>query len=352
MTEFIIELPDWLKDTLVLCAAAFAGLICYGLLRWLLRLAEPHAAMFVGSLVRLCRAPARLLLPLIGFHLALPFTAVAGEIEGLKHASRIALIACATWLIVRLVRVVENVIAAKLDLTSVDNLRARSVQTQFRILRNVVVSLVVALGVIGVLLSIERFRELGAGLLASAGIASIVIGLAAQRTLGNLFAGFQIALTQPIRFDDVLVVEGQWGRVEEITLTYVVLRSWDLRRLVVPISYFLEKPFENWTRRTANLLGPVLLYLDYTVDVAVVRAELERIAAASKLWDGDVCALQVTDADAQSVELRALVSARNSSEVWDLRCEVREKLITFIQREYPDALPRMRTSIDRQPEEE
>ncbi|MGH8497071.1 MAG: mechanosensitive ion channel family protein [Gammaproteobacteria bacterium] len=352
MTDIVAELPARLENAAILAGAALAGYLAYGVLRWTLRLATTHAADFIVTpLIQRCRAPVSLLLPLVAFYLALPLTGIRTETGWVRHVTQIALIMAVTWLLVRLLRVAEDIIAGRLELQAADNLHARAVQTQFRILRNVLVSLVVVLGITGVLLTIDRFREFGAGLLASAGIASIVVGLAAQRTLGNLFAGFQIAISQPIRFDDVLVVEGQWGRVEEITLTYVVLRCWDLRRLVVPISYFLDKPFENWTRRTANLLGPVLLYVDYTVDVVAVREELKRIAAASDLWDGDVCALEVTDADSQSVQLRALVSARNSSQVWDLRCEVREKLIAFIQREYPDALPRTRTTLEREREE-
>ena len=348
MSEFLDGLPVWLSDLLILSTAAFAGLLGYSLLRTALRLAMPAATRFVvDPLVARCRAPAGVLLPLIGFHLALPLTTLDAELEWVRNASRIALIITVTWLVSRLVRFGEDVILSRLALETADNLRARAVQTQFRILRHVVNTLIVVLGITGVLLSIERFREFGAGLLASAGIASIVIGFAAQRTLGNLFAGFQIAISQPIRFDDVLVVDGEWGRVEEITLTYVVLRIWDLRRLVVPISYFLEKPFQNWTRTSADIIGAVNLYLDYTVDVAAVRTELERIVSGNELWDGKVCNLQVTDADAKGVTLRALVSASNSGAVWDLRCQVREQLIGFVQREFPEALPRLRASVDR-----
>jgi small-conductance mechanosensitive channel len=348
MSEFLDGLPVWLADLLILSATASAGLLAYALLRTVLRLAMPAATRFVvDPLLERCRGPAGVLLPLIGFHLALPLTTLDAELEWVRNASRIALIVTVTWLVARLVRFGEDVILSRLELETADNLRARAVQTQFRILRNVVNTLIVVLGITGVLLSIERFREFGAGLLASAGIASIVIGFAAQRTLGNLFAGFQIALTQPIRFDDVLVVEGEWGRVEEITLTYVVLRIWDLRRLVVPISYFLEKPFQNWTRTSADIIGAVNLYLDYTVDVAAVRAELERIVSGNELWNGKVCNLQVTEADEKGVTLRALVSAGNSGAVWDLRCQVREQLIGFVQREFPEALPRLRASLDR-----
>jgi small-conductance mechanosensitive channel len=194
-------------------------------------------------------------------------------------------------------------------------------------------------------MSFEEFRRLGTGILASAGLAGLVVGLAAQKTLGNLLAGIQIAITQPIRIDDVVVVEGEWGRIEAITLTYVVVRIWDLRRLVLPISYFLEKPFQNWTRVSADVLGTVYLVVDYTVPVDEIRAQLDRIVRESNLWDRKVCGVQVTNASERGIEVRALVSAADSSKAWDLRCEVREKLITFLQDKYPGSLPRVRAEI-------
>jgi small-conductance mechanosensitive channel len=194
----------------------------------------------------------------------------------------------------------------------------------------------------------EQVRGLGTSVLASAGVLGIVIGFAAQRTIANLFAGFQLALTQPIRIDDVVIVEGEWGRIEEITLTYVVVRIWDLRRLILPLSYFIERPFQNWTRREADILGTVFLYADYTIPVDALREELKRIAAQSPNWDGKVCGLQVTDATEQTIELRSLVSACDASKAWDLRCEVREKLIAFVQKNYPASLPKVRAELDAQ----
>jgi small-conductance mechanosensitive channel len=179
-------------------------------------------------------------------------------------------------------------------------------------------------------LSFESVRKLGAGLLTGVGIGGIIIGFAAQKSLGNLLAGFQIAFTQPIRIDDVLVVEGEWGRVEDITLTYVVLNIWDQRRLILPINYFIEKPFQNWTRTTAEILGTVFLYVDYSVPVDKLREELTRLLKASPLWDQRVGILQVTDSKENTLELRALVSARNSSQAFDLRCYIRENLIKFL----------------------
>jgi small-conductance mechanosensitive channel len=195
------------------------------------------------------------------------------------------------------------------------------------------------------LMTFEKVRQLGTTLLASAGIAGIIIGIAAQRSIAALIAGVQMALTQPIRVDDVVIVENEWGRIEEITLTYVVVRIWDLRRLIVPTTYFLEKPFQNWTRVSTDLLGTVFLYVDYTVPVEEVRAELKRLAENSELWDGQVCVLQVTDTTEHAMQLRVLVSASDASNAWTLRCEVREKLVEFIQKNYPRSLPRLRADV-------
>src|SRR5690606_23663081 len=207
--------------------------------------------------------------------------------------------------------------------------------------------IIVVLTLAAILMSFENMRKLGAGLLGGVAIGATILGFAAQQSLGNLLAGFQIAFTQPIRIDDVLVVEGEWGRVEEITLTYVVLRIWDQRRLILPISYFIQKPFQNWTRNSSDILGTAFFYLDYRVPVEKVRDELTRLLQLSPLWDGKVNVLQVTDTKERSIEIRALMSARNSGEAFDLRCYVRENLIKFIESNYPESLPRTRAEIDR-----
>ncbi|MEJ2515942.1 MAG: mechanosensitive ion channel [Gammaproteobacteria bacterium] len=231
-----------------------------------------------------------------------------------------------------------------------DNLRARKFLTQFRIIRRVLTLIIVVLTGAAILLQFDGFRQFGQGLLASAGIASIVLGFAAQRTLGNLIAGFQIAITQPIRLDDVVVVEGEWGRIEEITLTYVVVKIWDERRLILPISYFLEKPFTNWTRTTSQILGTVYLHVDYTVPIDALRKELDRLLEDEEDWDGRVKEVIAFETRPTTLELRALVSARDSGTAWQLRCKVREGLVSFLQREYPDALPRFRGQVSGFPE--
>jgi small-conductance mechanosensitive channel len=204
---------------------------------------------------------------------------------------------------------------------------------------------VVIITVAAALMTFESVKQYGVSLIASAGAAGIVVGLAARPLLTNLFAGIQIAITQPIRIGDAVIVENEWGWVEEITGTYVVIKVWDWRRLVVPLSYFLERPFQNWTRHTTDLIGSVFLWVDYTVPVNRLRAELERIAKGSKLWDGQVVNLQVVESNDRAIQLRALVSARTSPQAWDLRCEVREKLIAFLQANYPNALPKQRAEF-------
>jgi small-conductance mechanosensitive channel len=257
----------------------------------------------------------------------------------------LAVIGSTCWLAVGAVRVTETLIVGRFDIAGADNLHARAVHTQMRGLRNVASFLVVVVAVAFALLSFERVRQLGAGLLASAGLAGVVLGFAAQKSLSALLSGIQIAFTQPIRIDDVVVVEGEWGRVEEITLTYVVVKIWDGRRLVLPVGYFLEKPFQNWTRRESNLLGAVELRLDYATPVDAVRQELGRVLAASKLWDRRTSSVQVTDATEKGIVVRVLVSARDAGSLFDLRCEVREKLVAFLQRGHPVSLPRVRTEV-------
>lgn len=235
------------------------------------------------------------------------------------------------------------------NITSTDNnLYARKIQTQLQYLRRIVLLGIYVLCVSLILLSFEGVRKLGIGLLSSAGVLGIIMGIAAQKSLGNLLAGLQIAFTQPIRMDDVVVVEGEWGKIEEITLTYVVVRIWDLRRLVLPLNYFIEKPFQNWTRTSADILGSVFLYTDYTLPIDPLRKKLTEVLKKSPLWDGKVNVLQVTNTTDKSMELRALMSARESSQAWDLRCIVREELLTFIQTNYPECLPRTRAIVEGQ----
>lgn len=226
-----------------------------------------------------------------------------------------------------------------------DNLAARRVHTQTRILERVAIVIVVLITAGAALLSFPSVRAYGFSLFASAGAAGLILGFAARPVLSNIIAGVQIALTQPIRIDDVVIVEGQWGWVEEITTTYVVIRVWDLRRLIVPLSHFIEKPFENWTRETSEIIGAVTWHLDYRAPVSEMRTKLSEILAASSLWDGKVSNLQVVDSANTTLIVRALMSSRTSPKAWDLRCEVREKMIEWLRTTYPEALPVVRAEV-------
>lgn len=230
-----------------------------------------------------------------------------------------------------------------------DNLQARAVHTQVAVARTIALVLLGILGTAAMLMAFDGVRQLGAGLLASAGLAGIIVGVAAQRTLATLLAGLQLALTQPIRVDDVVVINGQFGNVEEITLTYVVVRIWDLRRLVVPVTTFIEGPFENWTRTSTDLLSAVTFHVDSVAVVPDLRRELTAALAASSLWDGKVNVLQVTEVHAQSLEVRALMSATNPGRSWDLRCEVRERLLRFLEEH--QARPRLRLASSPAPDQ-
>jgi len=261
------------------------------------------------------------------------------------RALTVLLISIVSWLVIKTTSVLQDYIASRFDVDTKDNLTARKIHTQFRVIRRIVIVIVGILALGTILMTFEQVRHLGKTILASAGIIGIVVGMAAQRTIGTLIAGLQIAFTQPIRVDDVVIVENEWGRIEEITLTYVVVKIWDLRRLIVPITCFIEKPFQNWTRTSADILGTVFIYTDYTVGIDSVREQLHEILKNSEYWDGKVCVLQVTNTSERTIELRALMSAADASAAWNLRCHVREKLVELIQKKYPQALPRLRAEL-------
>ena len=328
----------------VTLAAVLASLLAYRLaVRSLSAWASRTDTPFDDQVIRLLRKPLAYFMPLVALTVSWP-TPDHGSVRMAsgRHASLVAAIVCVGWLAARLVRVLDIALERKFDRNVADNFQARRVHTQLRGFRNIALFLIGLATVAAVLMTFEAVRQFGVSLLASAGVAGVIIGFAAQRSISTIVAGIQIALSQPIRVDDVLIVEGEWGWVEEITLTYVVMRIWDQRRLVVPINYFIEKPFQNWTRNSAELLGTVFIYADYGVEIDTLRAELVRLCEASPLWDRRVCQLVVTDAKETVIELRALVSAADSGKAWDLRCAVREGLVRFMQREHPQSLPRLR----------
>jgi len=258
----------------------------------------------------------------------------------------VLLIISISWIFIAAIRTVKRLFFEKFDTSEADNLKSRKFQTQFNILERIIIVIVVIVSVGLILMLFDDVKRIGISLFASAGIAGLIIGLAAQRIIASVIAGLQIAITQPIRLDDVVVIENEWGRIEEITLTYVVVNIWDKRRLIVPSTYIFEKPFQNWTRTTSEILGSVFIYTDYNVPFDALRKELTRLLEGTPLWDKKVNVLQVTDSKENSVEIRALMSAKDSPTAWDLRVYVREKLIDFIQKNYPESLPRKRIRIE------
>lgn len=292
----------------------------------------------------------RILLALIGTWIAISLTLPPDVVEAgwrpaINQTFRILVILAAAWFITAIVQLMFERVLRRYDVTVDDNRVARRMQTQLRLIRRVVVVVIGLLAVAAALLTFPGAQAAGASLLASAGLASVIAGLAAQSTLANVFAGMQLAFSDAIRLDDVVVVEGEFGRVEEITLTYVVVRIWDQRRLVLPSTYFTTTPFANWTRSASELMGTVELDVDWRVDVDAMRAELTRIVEASPLWDERVASIAVTSAVGGYVRVRPLVSARNSSDLWDLQILVREKLVDWVRREAPEALPTQRVEL-------
>ncbi len=268
-----------------------------------------------------------------------------GPLKPISAVMSVMVIIFVSWILIQSVRLIKHFVLRKFDLDEKDNLKARKIYTQFRVLENIIVFLIVVVALSLILMSFEGIRRIGVSLIASAGVAGIIIGFAAQKAIGTILAGIQIAISQPIRLDDVVIVENEWGRIEEINLTYVVVAIWDKRRLVLPTTYFIETPFQNWTRTSAEILGTVFIYADYTLPVDAVRNELDKVLETAQHWDGKVKVVQVTNATERAIEVRVLVSAADSSSAWDLRVYVREKLLAFLQDRYPECLPRARLEM-------
>jgi len=336
-----------MSSLFVLISAVSLGLFLTVVLNWVLkRLSSREGNGLSKILLKRCRPPLWVLIPVLFALLAIRHAPIPEDFQGLvRHLLSIGLIFGFGWLLATQLLGLRDFILSKYDIRARDNLKARAVHTQVNIIVRIVLIAIVIFAFSSILMTFERVRQVGIGLLASAGVVGIVVGFAAQQSLATLIAGLQIAVTQPIRLDDVVIVEGEWGRIEEITLTYVVVRIWDNRRLVVPVTHFLQKPFQNWTRTSADILGTVFLYADYAVDVEAVRAELHRLLQASNNWDGRTWGLQVTNSSDKTIEMRALMSAPDASVAWDLRCEIREKLLKFLQGNFPDALPRIRAEL-------
>ena len=338
--------PKELIESIVIIVVALAlAAVLHRIARWLLggrRPRGPAPLGRVGTFLDYWNAPLRALIPALCVMVALQFTYFPVEVT---QWVSVWLMAAAAWFCVRTVYLAGDLVVAHLGLTAKDNLHARRISTGVHILQRMLSAVVWFVAAAVILMAFKEVEHFGVSMLASAGVAGIIIGFAAQRSLGTILAGIQIAIAQPIRLDDLVIVEGESGWIEEINLTYVVVRIWDQRRLVLPVTYFINKPFQNWTRTTTELLGTVMLYADYTIPVQEVRHELEHILSETALWNHKAWALQVTDAKENTVQLRALMSADDSSSLWDLRCLVRERLLDFLQRRFPEHLPRTRVEM-------
>ncbi|MBH0238470.1 mechanosensitive ion channel family protein [Methylobrevis albus] len=344
-------LPGWAVSLVLFAVAVLLALLVHRIVFRLLTQLVAERDLFWRSLVARTGGPVRLAMVIVVLGAASTVAPLTGDqADWMRRLLQIAFIVLLGWIARTALHIWTTVYLRRFKLDAEDNLLARKHVTQSRILERVANFLIYVIAVAAVMMTFESVRQYGVSLLASAGAAGVVIGLALQSVLKNLFAGIQLAVTQPLRLDDALLVEGEWGNVEEITATYVVLRLWDWRRLVLPLSYFIEQPFQNWTREGSALIGTVMIYLDYDVPVADIRAEVERIASASPLWDRKVVAVQVTDFRESVMEVRILVSATTAPRTFDLRCIVREQLVEFLRAKYPAALPRTRIEVASLPE--
>jgi small-conductance mechanosensitive channel len=330
--------------TLAAAAAAFGVFLgAEYVLRRMLRRLGARAAL-LGQLAHHIHRPLRWFGAMIVLRITAEFALAPGSWhDGTTHALTLALIVTGAWLVANGLIAVEQTMVSRLQVDVRDNRQARRMRTQISLVRRVIVAALSLLALGAILMTFPALRAAGTSLLASAGVIGAIAALAAQSLLSNVFAGLQIAFSDAIRLDDVVIVESQWGRIEEITLTYVVVHIWDDRRLVIPTSQFMSQPFENWTRRDAALLGTVEFDLDWTVPVEEMRAELRRFLATTEQWDGRVSVLQVTDAVNTLIRIRALVSAVDAPTLFDLRCLVRERLVHWVRGKHPYALPRLRT---------
>jgi small-conductance mechanosensitive channel len=342
-----VEAPGWdlghaaLVAAVALLAAGIVIAVVHLVVRRLGR-RDPVLASLTGR----ASYPFRALTVIVALLIGRPEEGASPEtVERFRHTLVLLLIGVGAWLLARLALVVQDAALRHQDLSTPDNLRVRRLYTQVILLRRITVAVIAVTAVAAMLLTFASVRTIGASLLASAGVVGIVVGLAAQTTLSNVFAGLQLAFSDELRLDDVVVVEQEWGRIEELTLTYVVIRLWDERRLVLPTTYFTQTPFQNWTRHESRVIGSVLLYADYSLPVDPLRRELQRVLEESALWDRRDWVLQVVDTTPTTMVLRALMSSADAPSNWDLRCDVRERLLAFLAEHYPDQLPRIRAEV-------
>jgi small-conductance mechanosensitive channel len=348
LRQALVCVPAWAFWSAFLVASVVIGLTAHRIIYLMLERRLRNTSWTAWLLIlRETQAPTAFAVIILTLSLGLPVVPPQGlAAELLPRLLQLALVALLTWVAIISVDILGSVYLRRFRLDVDDNLLARKQVTQVRILQRAGISVIGIIGLAAGLMSFDSVRQYGVSLFASAGVAGLAVGLAARPLLSNLIAGVQIAMTQPIRIQDVIIVEGEYGTVEEITSTYVVVALWDWRRMVLPLSYFIEKPFQNWTRETSSIIGNVTFNVDFATPIERVRSALSAAVKGSPLWDGRVVNLQVTDATDNSIQLRALMSARTAASCWDLRCEIREKLVAFLQKEMPAALPRQRQALE------
>nr|WP_321507670.1 mechanosensitive ion channel family protein [uncultured Celeribacter sp.] len=347
VASFLRRLDYFIVDVALVVGAVIVGLLLNWALRSLIRHSFADRSHVARVTMRQALVPMRLMAVFLSLMIVLPLVSLPTSwVDNIRHAMGIIFILMLGWASYIVANHFTTRAMTRYQTDDEENLIARKTLTQLRVLRQVLFFGIFLFTIGGILLTFPGVREIGTGLFASAGVAGLVIGIAARPVLSNVFAGIQIALTQPIRINDVVIVEGEWGWIEEITATYVVIRIWDWRRLVVPLTYFIEHPFENWTRDSTNVIGAVMWRVDYTAPIDDIRAKVKEFVQESDYWDGQVVNLQVVDSASDVVELRGLMSARTSPRLWELRCEVREKLLTWLQGAHPHALPRARASFE------
>jgi small-conductance mechanosensitive channel len=350
MAERLAWAPPWLISLIILVTAGALAIAAHSALVAMVRIVLRRHEDFWRSLVQRTRAPGRLAMLTVFLGVGVSIAPLSPDQADLaRRVLLFVFILLLGWIGITALDIAAALYLRGFRLDVEDNLIARKHLTQVRILRRAAAALIGVIALAAALMTVPGVKQYGVSLLASAGAAGIIIGLALQPILANLIAGVQIAMTQPIRLDDAVIVEGEWGNVEEITSTYVVVRLWDWRRMVLPLSWFLSNPFQNWTRDSARLIGSAFLYVDYEAPVDRLREALDRIVRASSNWDGDVINLQVTDITDRTLQIRCLASARNAGAAFDLRCEIREQLSAFIRDHLPEALPRDRLAVDRDP---
>ena len=346
LEQLLDWVPEWMVGFSLVVGAILIALFAYGVAARIIKRALGARWPAVILLLQRVAGPARLALSLVAVALALPLAPLNDVLrDQLTHFFVVAVIALVAWITVRAVDMGAARYLQRFRLDTDENFLARKHVTQVRVFKRVIDTLVILIAVSTALMTFESVKQYGVSLFASAGAAGLIAGLAARPLLSNLIAGVQIAITQPIRIEDAVIIENEWGWVEDIASTYVVIRLWDWRRMVVPLSYFIERPFQNWTRDTQSLIGAIALHVDYCTDVSRIRQRLEEVVRESKLWDGAVVNLQVIESTPRAIELRALVSARSAPQSWDLRCEIREKLLAYIREQMPEAMPRERTML-------